>query len=147
LAAGKPISVYISTTGTYVFPKAALAYSTTYYWYVVAKNASGSAASDTYHFTTRADTVIYPAAAATNVQRLVSEVDWPPYTGATYYYLWVSADGGKTYVQSPKLTTSGYFDPKLAMAGSTTYYWYFTAYNSTGSLLYTLKPTTFTTGK
>jgi fibronectin type 3 domain-containing protein len=148
----KGMALYKNVTTNYAFAKATLLYSGTYYWSVIAKNAAGSSpVSATWSFTTRADTIIYPLDGAINIPYQVTEADWPDVKGASYYYCYASVNGGLTWVPSPKLPASGFFDPTLAKPPGTVIRWYFIAYDSSGKTVYDSRKTkpyySFETGK
>jgi len=130
----------ISTASPYTFTTS-LAYSTTYYWKVVAHNAYGFATGNTvYSFTTMANpnppnpvTLTSPSNGATGVI-LQPTVSWTPSgTGApaTSYYVYCDTNSNPTtLVGSP--TSSPYtFTTPLNYA--TTYYWKVVAHNANGN--------------
>jgi YVTN family beta-propeller protein len=110
-----------------------LSASTTYYWYVVAKNTQGSTNSATFSFTTgaapAAPTGLVPTNGATGVS-LTPTLSWSAASGATAYGVYLGTTNSPALAIS-NITATSYAPP--ALSAGTTYYWYVVATNSYGS--------------
>ncbi|MBI4902307.1 MAG: hypothetical protein HY820_01650 [Acidobacteria bacterium] len=125
-----PPGLLTNTTDTAYSP--ALTSSTTYYWKVVAKNASGSTPSATWSFTTAASGLATPVLntpgdGATGVSTS-SLLAWSTVPGATSYDVYFGAVNPPAMVANTSALT---YAPSLAAA--TTYYWKIVAKNISGS--------------
>jgi hypothetical protein len=121
-----------NTTGTSYSPT--LTASTTYYWFLVSKNASGSAPSAVWSFTTAAPPppspviVFSPAQGATGVS-LAPTLTWTAATGATSYDVYFGTAAMPPFVTN---TTGTSYSP-TGLSANTTYYWYLVSKNTSGS--------------
>jgi hypothetical protein len=119
-------------------PLAALSYATTYYWQVMASNASASGNwSGIWSFTTAGFFLgvpqpALPANGAIN-QMVPLQVTWNGVSGALSYALQVSADSafGTTIISLTGLTALS--DSVTGLANNVTYYWRVAAANAGGS--------------
>ena len=121
-----------NVTGTSVSFSSPLLASTTYSWYIVAKNGSSTAQSVTWSFTTTgtapvAPTLTSPANGATGVSASAS-LSWSSASGATSYDVYFGASSSPPLLTN---TTSLSYGP--SMAAGTLYYWKIVAKNSSGS--------------
>ncbi len=128
------------TASPYTFTTS-LAYSTTYYWKVVAHNAYGTSTENSIRsFTTMADptppnpvTLVAPTAGATG-QIILPQVSWTPAgtgTTPTVYYVYCDTNADPTtLVGSP---TASPFTFTTPLAYSTTYKWKVVAHNANGN--------------
>ncbi len=114
-----------------------LAFNTTYYWRVNAKNACGTSAwSGIWNFTTgnppSAPALSSPSNGATN-QATTLTAGWNASTGATQYWIQVSVNSNfaaPAVNDSAVASTSRQIGP---LDGSTTYYWRVAAINNIGT--------------
>ena len=121
-----------STAGT-TYPKSGLAYSTTYYWKVVAKNSCGSSASGSlWRFTTgpcpkpEVPSKPSPSTSATEVS-INSVLSWTAASSDSYdVYL-----GTTSYPPLVATTTNSSYSPSSLSYGRT-YYWRIVAKNGFG---------------
>jgi hypothetical protein len=123
---------FLANTTSTTRSLSALSASTTYYWNVVAKNASQSAASGTWSFTTAtaapaAPTLVSPANAATGVATNTS-LNWNSASGATSYDVYFGSTNPPPLVTN---TTNLTYAP--AISNGITYYWRIAAKNSGGT--------------
>jgi hypothetical protein len=129
-AAPPPLAT--NTTGTSYGP-GTLAGGTTYYWQVVAKNASGSAGSATWSFTTQssappAPVLSYPAAGATGVT-VAPTLVWNPSAGAASYDVYFGASSPPPLAGN----TTGTSYAVGTLSANATYYWQVVAKNAVAS--------------
>ncbi|MFA5074141.1 MAG: RHS repeat-associated core domain-containing protein, partial [Nitrospirota bacterium] len=143
-----PGTLQTNVTGTSYTPATALANNTTYYWKIVAKNASGSttATGAPLSFTTIANAPgafnqTAPASGATGIA-LTPTFTWGASSGATSYDVYYGTTSPGT-LQTTVATTS--YTPTTALANNTTYYWKIIAKNAGGSTTATGAPLSFTT--
>ena len=128
--ASPPLATNIGGT---VYSPGSLSAGTVYYWYVVAKNAGGSAASAIWSFTTQV------AAPPTAV--LSGPVNGATGVSPTPVFSWIGRAGATSYdvyfgtVALPPLATNtaGTIYSPGALSAGTTYYWYVVAKNAGGS--------------
>jgi hypothetical protein len=129
-AAPPPLAT--NTTGTSYGP-GTLAGGTTYYWQVVAKNASGSAGSATWSFTTQssappAPVLSYPAAGATGVT-VAPTLVWNASAGAASYDVYFGASSPPPLAGN----TTGTSYAVGTLSANATYYWQVVAKNAVAS--------------
>ncbi len=125
------IGLATTTTGT-SFTPGTLATGTTYYWKIVATNASGSTTSPTWSFQTVIGASAAPAATsplngATGVLS-GSSLAWHASTGATSYDVYFGTTASPSYVA----TVSGTAYTPAQLSAATTYYWKIVAKNAVG---------------
>ncbi|MCF8366815.1 MAG: PKD domain-containing protein, partial [Bacteroidales bacterium] len=123
-------------------PAGDLAYSTTYFWKVLAYNAGGDATGcATWTFTTEAEPVILPPACATLIapangapEVLISDVlEWNAVADANGYKIYFGTDNPPTNIENGSdLGNVSMYDPAGDLAYSTTYFWKVVAYNAGG---------------
>jgi hypothetical protein len=121
-----------SVTGT-AFQPGTLSAGVTYYWRIVARDASNSASSAVYSFTTAGGsvsgpTLLSPAIQATGVS-LTPVMQWTAVPGATVYDLYIGTNPSPSRigtVSSTSVTVSGF-------RSGVTYYWKVVARSSTAS--------------
>jgi hypothetical protein len=136
-------------TGT-SYQATGLAYSTTYYWRVNAKNTGGTSPWSSVWILTTAPVppappaLISPANGATGVATNPT-LSWNASTGATSYGLQVSTSSSftTTVVNQTGITSTSY--PVSGLANSTTYYWRVNATNSGGTSAWSSPVWSFTT--
>jgi hypothetical protein len=121
-------------SNTYYSPSTNLAWSTMYYWQIVAKNAGGTYDGSIWSFTTAMQPpatpgIIYPFNGATNVNLDNGSIDWTDCARAAGYYVYY----GTTYPPVNSATTASSIYSITTLAGFTTYYWRIVAYNSGGN--------------
>jgi hypothetical protein len=127
-----PAFVTNTTTTTYT---PTLAYATTYYWKIIAKNVDGEATGcETRSFTTISNTSTVPNCASLiapangeNNTPLYATLSWNTAANATSYDVYFGTGANPTFVTN---TTNTSYSPTLALA--TTYYWKIIAKNAVG---------------
>jgi len=135
VALGSPTPTVVATvTNTNYTPSSPLSGSTTYSWYVVAKNAGGSAPpSPTWSFTTipgpPAQVTLSSPANGAGGQGLTPTLSWNASPGASSYDV---ALGSPTPVVVATVSTTSY-TPSSGLTPKSTYSWYIVAKNAGGS--------------
>ncbi|MBI4902483.1 MAG: hypothetical protein HY820_02535 [Acidobacteria bacterium] len=109
-----------------------LSSATTYYWKIVAKNASTTASSSVWSFTTAgsgpgAPSLVSPSNGATGVGTS-SALSWSSGSGATSYDVYIGTTNPPPYVAN---TAGLSYSPSLSAA--TTYYWKVVSKSGSGS--------------
>jgi hypothetical protein len=134
-------SEFIGTQiGTCYDPPGSLAYSTTYYWRVDARNSGGTTTGTVWSFTTGAQPVSPPSQptnpspsnAATNVA-VTAATSWTNGGGATSYDVYFGTDSTPDAGEFVGNQSATSFDPAGNLANSTTYYWRIDAKNAGGT--------------
>ena len=122
----------VANTEVQTYSALALTTGTTYYWQIVAKNASGSTPSVLASFSTvpalpAPPTLLSPTNGATSVA-VNTSLTWNPASGATAYDVYFGTSNPPPLATS---TTGTNFTPGTLTQG-TTYYWRVTATNAGG---------------
>lgn len=149
-----PIVNVTGLTGTSYTPTTSLAYSTVYYWRVIATNATGTrtATNAGISFTTTTPppapgtfSQTTPANAATGVSRTPA-FSWGTSSNASSYTLVVSTNSSFTspVINQTGLTATSY-TPTNSLTASTLYYWRVTAVNGVGTTVASNSGISFTT--
>ncbi|MCG3141137.1 MAG: Hercynine oxygenase [Anaerolineae bacterium] len=118
-----------------------LAYSTTYYWRIDAKNSAGTTTGDVWSFTTGSAppqppskaTSPNPSNGATG-QSINTDVSWSNGGGATSYDVYFGTDSTPDSGEYKGNQSGTSYDPGT-LAYSTTYYWRIDAKNSAGTTM------------
>ena len=123
----------VKNTNGLTYVPATLTAATTYYWRVVAENASGSNTSATWSFTTQvspppAPLLTAPANGATGVL-VAPTLTWTVSSGATFYDVYFGTAPSPALVTN---TTGTTYTP-ATLTANTTYYWRIAAKNAGGS--------------
>ena len=126
------------TATSYTYDRTALAYSTTYEWYVIAANQGGTRSSTASTFTTEAEpvdppgafTLSSPANGAVRVSRNPT-LSWGASSDATTYEVWARTGSSGSFTMRAVRTTTSYEWQNLA--ADTTYQWYVVAKNTSGT--------------
>ncbi len=126
-----------------------LAYNSTYYWRVSAKNSAGNSSySSSWSFTTKAlpppgvFALLSPANAATS-QATSGTLSWQVSSNATQYDVYFGMSPSPLPLVSANQTATTYNYSGLANSG--TYYWKVIAKNASGSTVASGSPRSFTT--
>jgi hypothetical protein len=122
-----------STTDTFWDP-GTLEYDTSYYWKVIAYNATGNSSTTIWEFRTTKDVPTNPFNPnpndlAQNVG-INSDLSWDNSARAEGYYVYFGTSVTPPYIST---VTPSAFDPGAPMSYDTTYYWKVIAYNSGGN--------------
>jgi hypothetical protein len=131
--ASSPPPQITNTTALSYTPSAALNGATRYYWQVVARSTSGTAASPVWYFTSQvvappAPALTAPANGATAVS-VTPALSWSASTGATSYDVYL----GTTSPPPLAMNTTGTAYAGAKLASGTTFYWQVAAKNSAGA--------------
>ncbi len=149
--ANPPTSLVSSNQASTSYSYSGLSYGTTYYWKVVAKNATGSttATGSPWAFSTQAAPPAAfgsptPAANATG-QPTSGTLSWQASANATVYDVYFGSTNPPTAIVSANQTGTSY--GYSGLSNNTSYYWTVVAKNSAGSTAGTGTPWKFTTVK
>ena len=126
--------------GTCYDPPGSLAYSTTYYWRIDAKNSGGTTTGTVWSFTTGSQpvsppsqpTTPTPSNGSTNIV-VTTTTSWSNGGGATSYDVYFGTDSTPDSGEFIGNQTSLTWDPPGSLANSTTYYWRIDAKNAGGT--------------
>jgi hypothetical protein len=141
-----PMPPFLANTSLTTYSPA-LNPNTTYYWYLLSRDAAGFTQSALWYFTTGgastglpgAVTVFSPAQGVTGVS-LTTTLTWAPAAGATSYDVYFGTSASPPFVTN---TANLSYSPPV-LNPNTTYNWYLVSRNASGST--PSFPWSFTTG-
>ena len=127
-----PSPALVATVAGTAFQPGTLTAGVTYYWRVVAKNASGSATSNTFSFTVASaivPTLLAPADGATAVA-LVPVMQWSAVPGATSYDVYIGPTASPLFIGS----LAGTIVNVRGFQPGSQYYWQIIAHTPSGTV-------------